>query len=285
MLTATERADRMAVRVIAAAREENGGVVTRALVDAVMSRPAQPGESGGVNAETVRRLVRRRAAGEGGVRVILTDEERYWAIREQLHHMSADQVHGLRDSIADGGEADPRGHDQVLVDAISVRLSNRMPPRRLDGVEPVSVRLWQEPEPDAVGVMPRYAEEPAVVEALDILRSAEVPVATVPGRKMLYGDWHSPQGPQGAFIWPGAGRTLEVFWWIDGALDEVGMRSREKRTRTVRAARNQALDDVARAFGAAGWSVWRVESSNAATRRVLRMDVTPPQGVELLTAG
>ncbi|MGW4087024.1 hypothetical protein ACWEGS_28730 [Streptomyces sp. NPDC004822] len=129
-------------------------------------------------------------------------------------------------------------------------------------------------EADAVGVMGEYARTPGVVAALAVLRAAGVAVATVPGRKMLYREWHSSQGPQGAFIWPGAGRTLEVFWFIDGAQDERGMRSRQ--TRTVRAARNEALDGVAGAFRDAGWTVWRVESSNTATRRALRVDVTPP---------
>ncbi|GHH31441.1 hypothetical protein [Streptomyces rubradiris] len=129
-------------------------------------------------------------------------------------------------------------------------------------------------ESDYVGVMPQYAQYPGVAEALEILRAAEVPVATVPARKVLYREWHSPQGPQGAFIWPGAGRTLEVSWFIDGADDERGMRSRG--TRTVRAARNQALDDVAGAFRRAGWTVWRVLSRKTATRRDLHVDVTPP---------
>jgi hypothetical protein len=425
MPTATERADWIARHVIAAAQQDNACVVTSALVDTVMKMHADT-EHGKANEATLRRLIRARAAAEG-VRVILTDDERYWAIREQLHHMSGDQVHALRDSIADGGEDDPRGHDQVLVDAISVRLSNRVPPRRLDGVEPVSVRLWDEgPVPDteqspayamrtvnggtperieldaarrevrwamteegrkgvralsgvgdvatitytdvrgvvelrpataeeaamvvkpeaeryapgdrvivrgvyyrpetrthhvlpeyegtvvnwhaghynvravepdedgthgvrqcrvrelrpadSVGVMREHAQHPGVVEALEILRAAEVPVATVPARKVLYRDWHSPQGPQGAFIWPGAGRTLEVSWFIDGADDERSMRSRD--TRTVRAARNQALDDVASAFRGAGWTVWRVRSRKTATRRDLRVDVTPPAAVE-----
>ncbi|ANZ13350.1 hypothetical protein ACH4YO_40585 [Streptomyces noursei] len=129
-------------------------------------------------------------------------------------------------------------------------------------------------ELDAVGVLPEYAQDPGVIAAIDILRAAEVPVATVPGRKMLYREWHSPEGPQGAFMWPGAGRTLELFWFIDGAQDERGMRSRK--SRTVRTARNSALDTVAAAFVEAGWKVWRVESSNTATRRALRVDVTPP---------
>ncbi|MFK0159070.1 hypothetical protein ACIQVK_44250 [Streptomyces sp. NPDC090493] len=276
MSTPTERADEMARLVIAAAQQDNGCVVTSRLVDTVMRLHADT-EQGKANVVSVRRLIRARAATEG-VRVVLTDDERYWAIREQLHHMDGDQVHALRDSIADGGELDPRGHDRVLVEAISVRLSNRLSPDRLHGAEPVSVSLWHVPEPDAVGSFPEYAGYPGVAEALDVLRAAEVTVATVPGRKMLYREWHSPQGPQGAFIRPHAGRTLEVAWFIDGAQEERGMRSRD--TRTVRAARNQALDDVADAFRGAGWTVWRVESSNTATRRALRVDVIPPVAAE-----
>ncbi|MGX1267999.1 hypothetical protein [Streptomyces phaeoluteigriseus] len=272
MSTPTERADEMARLVIAAAQQDNGCVVTSGLVDTVTKMHAGT-EHGKANPASVRRLIRARTAAEG-VRVVLTDDERYWAIREQLHHMGGDQVHALRDSIADGGDYDPRANDAVLIDAISVRLSNRFPPRRLDGVEPVSISLWHEPEPDGVGSLPEYAELPGVAEALEVLRSAGVRVATVPGRKMLYREWHSPEGPQGAFVRPHAGRTLEVAWFIDGAQEERGMRSRD--TRTVRDARNQALDDIAAAFRGAGWTVWRVESSNTATRRGLRVDVTPP---------
>ncbi|GHH22449.1 hypothetical protein [Streptomyces lanatus] len=276
MLTATVRAEEMARLVIAAAQQDNDCVVTSGLVDAVMKLHADT-EQGMANKASVRRLIRQQAA-PAGVRVVLTDDERYWAIREQLHHMTGDEVHALRDSIADGGDVDPRANDRVLIDAISVRLSNRLSPRRLDGVEPVSIRLWDEPEPDGVGSIPEYAQHPGVVEALEILRAAEVPVATFPGRKMLYREWHSPQGPQGAFIWPGLGQTLEVSWFIDGAHDERSMRSRD--TRTVRDTRNSALDDIAGAFRGAGWTVWRVESSNTATRRGLRVDVTPPAAAE-----
>ncbi|MFI1530644.1 hypothetical protein [Streptomyces griseus] len=272
MSTPTERADELARLVIAAAQQDNGCVVTSGLVDTVTKMHADT-EHGKANQASVRRLIRARAAAEG-VRVVLTDVERYWAIREQLHHMGGDQVHALRDSIADGGDYDPRANDAVLIDAISVRLSNRFPPRRLDGVEPVSISLWHEPEPDGVGSLPQYAELPGVAEALGVLRSAGVRVATVPGRKMLYREWHSPEGPQGAFVRPHAGRTLEVAWFIDGAQEERGMRSRD--TRPLRDARNQALDDIAEAFRGAGWTVWRVESSNTATRRGLRVDVTPP---------
>ncbi|MEU6462198.1 hypothetical protein [Streptomyces sp. NPDC046976] len=271
-LTPMERADEMARLVIAAAQQDNACVVTGGLVDTVMKLHADQ-EPGKANPVSVRRLVRARAAAEG-VRVILTDDERYWAIREQLHHMDGDQVHALRDSIADGGDLDPRGHDRVLVEAISVCLSNRLSPARLHGAVPVSISLWHEPEPDGVGSLRECADYPGVAEALDVLRAAEVPVATFPGRKMLWREWHSPQGPQGAFVGPHCGRTLEVSWFIDGAHDERSMRTRN--TRTVRGARNRALDDVAGAFDRAGWKVWRVESSNTATRRALRVDVIPP---------
>jgi hypothetical protein len=275
-----ERADEMARLVIAAAQQDNACVVTGGLVDTVMKLHADT-EQGKANRASVRRLIRARAAAEG-VRVILTDDERYWAIREQLHHMGGDEVHALRDSISDGGDRDPRGHDRVLIEAISVRMSNRLSPRRLDGVEPVSVSLWHEPEPDAVGSLPECAEYPGVAEALDVLRAAEVPVATILGRKMLYREWHSPQGPQGAFVGPHCGRTLEVSWFVDGAHDERSMRTRDMRT--ARAARNQALDEVAGAFRDAGWTGWRVESSNTATRRALRVAVIPPVAAGLPAA-
>ncbi|MFC9280910.1 hypothetical protein [Streptomyces collinus] len=142
MLTATMRADWMALQIFIAARA-NHDVITHDLVDAVMSRDADK-EQGKANKEMVRRIIRKCAQLER-VRVIFTEEERYWAIREQLHHMTDAEVHALRDSIADGGDDDPRGWDRALINAISVRLSNRVPPRRLDGVTPVSIRLWREP--------------------------------------------------------------------------------------------------------------------------------------------
>jgi hypothetical protein len=142
-LTATDRAEWMALQVFISARQDNGRVVTHDLVDAVMSRDADK-ECGKANKETVRRIIRRDAESER-VRVIFTPDERYWAIREQLHHMSDDQVHALRDEIVEGGDRDPRGWDKQLTDAISVRLSNRLSPMRLRGVEPVSIRLWSKP--------------------------------------------------------------------------------------------------------------------------------------------
>ncbi|MFE0063312.1 hypothetical protein [Streptomyces sp. NPDC059003] len=449
MPTATERAEWMALQILITAKE-NASVITSDLLDAVMNRNAD-NEGGQATKQTVRRLIRKHATA-ARIRVILTDEERYWAIREQLHHMTTDEVHALRDSIADGGDSDPRAWDRILTDAISVRLSNQMPARRLDGVEPVSIRLWSEPplppgaekpapnapdtdlttlyapgeqvrvtprswdtwtrtyvpqpefvgtvvnyarngnytirepehgtskhydarhelhkldtpaaltphtheaartsaieqpaahamrtvnggtperieltqachevrqaiaqegrtgvralsnadeevtiiysdvrgvvklraapvvsddstEPDAVGVMPQHAQDPVVAAALAILRTTGLTVAAIPSRTMHYRERHSPQGPQGAFIWPGAGRTLEVCWFIDGAQDEKGIRSRE--AKSVRVARNTALDTIGSAFRMSDWSVWRVESSSTATRRALRVDVTPPVG-------
>ncbi|MFE7072632.1 hypothetical protein ACFU96_21375 [Streptomyces sp. NPDC057620] len=146
MLTATARANAMALQVLIFARLHNDRVVTHDLVDAVMSRDADT-EQGKANKETVRRIIRARAASEF-VRVIFTEVERYWAIREKLHHMDGDAVHALRDSISDGGDLDPRGDDRALIDAISIRLSNRLAPARLDDCKPVSVRLWREPRPE-----------------------------------------------------------------------------------------------------------------------------------------
>ncbi|MFF8696313.1 hypothetical protein ACF08W_29280 [Streptomyces sp. NPDC015144] len=273
MLSPTERADELARLIIAAAQQDNACVVTSTVIHAVLALHAGT-ECVKAKPQTVSRLLRKQAAATG-VRVILSSGERYWAIREQLHHMDGDQVHALRDSIADGGELDPRGHDRELVAAISARLSRRLPPHRLSGVEPVSVSLWHVPEPDQVGSLAEFADYPGVAEALAVLRAAAVPVATFPGRKMLWRDWHSAQGPQGAFVDPHCGRTLEVSWFVDGAHDE--RHTRTGNTRTVRAARNQALDDVAGAFDRAGWKVWRVESSNTQTRRALRVDVIPPE--------
>ncbi|MFF8789155.1 hypothetical protein [Streptomyces sp. NPDC015125] len=147
MITATERADWMALQIFIAANLHNGRVVTHDLVDAVMSRDYEK-ECGKANKENVRRIIRKRAANEG-VRVIFTEDERYWAIREQLHHMSGNEVHALRDEIAEGGDDDPRGWDQALVNAISVRMSNRPVAPRLRGCTPVSIRLWHKPRPVA----------------------------------------------------------------------------------------------------------------------------------------
>lgn len=142
-ITLTERAAAMALQVLISARLHHGHVVTHDLVDAVMSRDADT-EQGKANKETVRRIIRQRAADED-VRVIFTSEERYWAIREQLHHMSPDEVAALSDSIAEGGDRDPRGWDRTLINALSVYQSGRPAPRRLRSCTPVSIRLWREP--------------------------------------------------------------------------------------------------------------------------------------------
>lgn len=143
MITATERADWMALQVLISARLHNARVVTHDLVDAVMSRDANK-ECGKANKATVRRIIRKQAASEG-VRVIFTDDERYWAIRERLYHMAPADVSALVDSIAEGGDDDPCGWDRVLIGAISNHRSNRPSPRRLWGCKPVSIRLWREP--------------------------------------------------------------------------------------------------------------------------------------------
>ncbi|MFF8399887.1 hypothetical protein [Streptomyces sp. NPDC016172] len=145
MITAMQRAEAMAQQVLISARLHNSRVVTHDLVDTVMSRDADK-EQGKANKEMVRRIIRKQAASEF-VRVIFTEDERYWAIREQLHHMTSDQVHALRDEITEGGDDDPRGWDKALTDAISVRLSHRQQTRRLSNCKPVSIRLWREPRP------------------------------------------------------------------------------------------------------------------------------------------
>ncbi|MBK3645032.1 hypothetical protein [Streptomyces sp. MBT33] len=159
MITAMERADWMALQIFIAAREHNGRVITHDLVDAVMSRDADK-EQGKANKEMVRRIIRKRAESEG-VRVIFTEDERYWAIREQLHRMTTDEVHALRDEITEGGDDDPRGWDPILTKAISIRLSHRQQTRRLWNCTPVSIHLWRMPRPAAVEERPASAEETA----------------------------------------------------------------------------------------------------------------------------
>lgn len=144
-LTQTARAQHMAQQIFIAANLHNRRVVTVDLVDAVMSRDADT-EQGKASLATVRRVIRKRAEAER-VRVILTREERYWAIREQLHHMTPVEVDALADSIADGGDDDPRAWDKELVDAISAYRSNRPVPSRLYGCKPVAIRLWKDPVP------------------------------------------------------------------------------------------------------------------------------------------
>ncbi|MGV9509377.1 hypothetical protein ACWDQZ_27630 [Streptomyces tendae] len=165
MITATQRAEAMALQIFIAARLHNGRVITHDLVDAVMSRDAGT-EQGAANKEQVRRVIRKRAELER-VRVIFTEDERYWAIREQLHHMSADEIHTLRDEITEGGDRDPRGWDKALTNAISVRLSNRPTPARLYGCKPVSVRLWRTPRPESAPAVPAAADDRKHVRIVD----------------------------------------------------------------------------------------------------------------------
>ncbi|MFB7403437.1 hypothetical protein ACFCZR_24995 [Streptomyces rubiginosohelvolus] len=144
-LSALDRARHMAQQVLIFARLHNDKVVTVDVLEAVMSRDADT-EQGKAKPTTVRRIIRERAEIEG-VRVIFTRDERYWAIREQLHHMTHDQVAALADSIAEGGDDDPRGWDKELVDAIGAHQGNRPVPARLYGCTPVSIRLWKDPYP------------------------------------------------------------------------------------------------------------------------------------------
>ncbi|MCD9903196.1 hypothetical protein LUR56_31085 [Streptomyces sp. MT29] len=147
----------MALKVLEFARHCNAGVVTLDVVDAVMSRDADT-EQGKANPVTVRRFIRRRAEAEG-VRVIFSREERYWAIREQLYYMGGDQVDDLADSIAEGGDSDPRGWDRELVDAFSVHRAGRgLPPARLWDCKPVSIRLWATPRTGGEERWPTAAE-------------------------------------------------------------------------------------------------------------------------------
>lgn len=127
---------------------------------------------------------------------------------------------------------------------------------------------------DTEGADAWNAEVPGVVAALAVLRTAGVRIAVIPREKLLYREWHSALGPQGAVIQPAHKTELDVHWLIDGASDERGMRSRD--TKAVRPARNEALDGVAQVFRAAGWQVWRRESNNTATRRALLLTVMPP---------
>ncbi|MEU2099895.1 hypothetical protein AB0H47_35585 [Streptomyces globisporus] len=163
-LSALDRAQHMAQQILIFARLHNHHVVTVDEVEAVMSRDADT-EQGKANRTTVRRIIRQRAEIER-VRVIFTREERYWAIREQLHHMTADQVAALADSIADGGDDDPRGWDKELVDAIGAHRSNRPTPARLYGCTPVSIRLWKDPATVAVEETPAVDPYPALYRSL-----------------------------------------------------------------------------------------------------------------------
>ncbi|MFE6185554.1 hypothetical protein ACFQ6U_14115 [Streptomyces sp. NPDC056465] len=145
MLTATARAEHMAQQIAGWARLHNDGVVTARLVDELMSRDRET-EQGKANRVTVCRILRAQAE-TGGYRVILTERDRYWAIREQLHHMTHAEVTALVESIADGGDSDLRGWDTTLTEAIGAHQSARPAPARLYGCKPVTIRLWDEVDP------------------------------------------------------------------------------------------------------------------------------------------
>ncbi|MFD4247302.1 hypothetical protein ACFWP3_37800 [Streptomyces sp. NPDC058525] len=141
-MNATDLAEAVARRVLATAREQNGNVVTQDLVDTTLSQLAGQ-KLGAANTKTVCRLIRQQASGTD-TRIILTASERYWAIREQLYHMSPADVLALADSIADRGDRDPRGWDSELVKALATCQSGRRAPNRLRSCQPVSIRLWRE---------------------------------------------------------------------------------------------------------------------------------------------
>lgn len=145
MLTATARAEHMAQQIAGWARLHNDRVVTARLVDELMSRDRDT-EQGKANRATVCRILRAQAE-TGGYRLILTERDRYWAIREQLHHMAHAEVTALADSIAAGGDSDPRGWDTTLIDAIGAHQSTRPAPARLYESKPVTIRLWDEVDP------------------------------------------------------------------------------------------------------------------------------------------
>jgi len=125
--------------------------------------------------------------------------------------------------------------------------------------------------PDSVGALAEDASKPVVVAALEVLRLADVAVATLPGRPMLYREQHSSQG---AFALHPSGRTVEIEWFIDGDRDEWVIANRD--AKRVRPLRNAALDQIADVFRTAGWSVRWKESTNTATRRALGVYVTSP---------
>ncbi|MEU8672683.1 hypothetical protein AB0C71_37970 [Streptomyces anulatus] len=163
--SATARAEHMAGQVLIWARQHHHRVVTVDVVDAVMSRDKDT-EQGEANPVTVRRIIRKRAASEL-VRVILTRDERYWAIRERLHQMTHADVIALADSISDGGDDDPRGWDKELCDAIAAYRSNRPTPTRVRGCKPVAVPLWKDPAPaPAVLAIEEHARTLLVGEGL-----------------------------------------------------------------------------------------------------------------------
>ncbi|MEU3708367.1 hypothetical protein AB0E82_39525 [Streptomyces anulatus] len=201
-LTLTERAEHMAAQVLNWARLHNHRVVTVDVVDAVMSRDKDT-EQGKANVATVRRIIRKRAASER-VRVILTSQERYWAIRERLQQMTHADVIALADSISDGGDDDPRGWDRELTDAITAYRSNRPAPTRVRGCKPVAVPLWQDPAPATV---PNPQRVGAAVKASGLCLGGLVEVA---GREV-----ETDEGRDYVPAWYG---HLRDVWISDGQI-------------------------------------------------------------------
>ncbi|MFB8023576.1 hypothetical protein ACFC36_33940 [Streptomyces rubiginosohelvolus] len=181
-LSALDHARHMAQQVLIFARLHNDKVVTIDEVEAVMSRDADT-EQGKANPTTVRRIIRERAEIEG-VRVIFTREERYWAIREQLYDMTPDQVAALADSIAEGGDDDPRGWDKELVDAISAHRGNRPVPARLYGCTPVSIRLWKDPYPALYASLDAADMSSAVYDVTASRDGKKRPCPPQPGKRL-----------------------------------------------------------------------------------------------------
>jgi hypothetical protein len=140
-------------------------------------------------------------------------------------------------------------------------------------------QLWQDadgPADDraaAAGALPEHAALPVLSYAMATARQAGVKVAVVGGRgahMWAYGE----NGSQGAFFFP-EGNGVEIQWFIDGRYNETCLRSRK--VQTVRAARNERLVEIRKAFLAAGWTVWDRASSNTHTLRLLSMIAFPPR--------
>ncbi|MFJ8763184.1 hypothetical protein [Streptomyces cyaneofuscatus] len=201
-LTQTDRAQHMAQQIIGFARLHNHGVVTNVLVEELMSRDADT-EQGKAHPVTVRRIIRQQAVRES-VRVIFTRDERYWAIREQLHRKSPAEIDALADSIAGGGDRDPRGWDRELVDAISAYRSNRPTPARLYGCKPVAIRLWRTPAPAIVD------KAQAIRAAVDASGLSLGDPVQFPGRVV--------ETDEGREFVPGAYGHLRDVWASDGQI-------------------------------------------------------------------
>ncbi|MCD9904257.1 hypothetical protein LUR56_37935 [Streptomyces sp. MT29] len=201
-LTQTDRAQHMAQQIIGFARLHNHGVVTNVLVEELMSRDADT-ERGKAHPVTVRRIIRQQAVRES-VRVIFTRDERYWAIREQLHRKSPAEIDALADSIAGGGDRDPRGWDRELVDAISAYRSNRPTPARLYGCKPVAIRLWRTPAPAIVD------KAQAIRAAVDASGLSLGDPVQFPGRVV--------ETDEGREFVPGAYGHLRDVWASDGQI-------------------------------------------------------------------